>query len=166
MGKKAKKAAATRAAKAKADHRLDEKSSRLEKPEATECKGSKQPDLYRQRRVEGSEFFRVASLFGIAGDNPIQSEFKHPLLSCQKDPAEISNVIYNAMWAAIPPEFDLYTKYKRAFAAGRAPFEMSWEHACKNMMLGALSRLRHRRKQRKYRNKKMANEQDNQTKMK
>lgn len=168
MGKKAKKAAAARAAKVKPDRRDEDERRQPERLRATECKGSTLQEQHRQRKVEGSEFFRVASLFGIEGDNPNELKFKHPLFSYpyQKDPAEVNNPIYNAMWEAIPPEFDLYEKYKRAFAIGRAPFRMSWEHACKNMMLNTLSRLRHRRKQRKYRNKKMANEQDNQTKMK
>jgi len=166
MGKKAKKAAAARAAKVKADRRDEDKRRQPERLGTTDCNGSTLPEQHRQRRVEESEFFRVASLFGIAGEDPSQLEFKHPLYTWpyRKDPDEVNNPIYNAMWEAIPPEYDLYQKYRRAFAIGRAPFEMSWGHACRNMMLNALSRLRHKRKQRKFRDKKMANDKDNKIK--
>ena len=158
MGKKAKKAAAARAAKTKTEDRADEQRSKMKKQCATVCTGSKPPERHRHRRVEGTEFFRVASLFGIAGDHPNEVDFKHPEFSWphQKIPEKSSNPIYNALWEAIPHECDIYHKYRRAFAAGKAPFPMSLDHACRNMTLNALSRLQHKRKQRKHRCKKIA----------
>jgi len=167
MGKKAKKAAAVRAAKEKTRHRADEKSGKAGKPGATVCTGSTPQERHRQSRVESSEFYRVASLFGIQGEDPSEFEFKHPEHNWphQKIHEESSNPIYNALWEAIIDEYEIYQKWRRANARGFMPVQpMTWQHACRNMMLNALGRLRHKRRQRKYRDKKMANHAKQDTK--
>jgi len=161
MGKKAKKAAANCAAsKAKSDCQGDGHRSKTEAPRAKECAGSKLPEQHRHSKVDsGSEFYRVASIFGIHGDNPSQFDFVHPEYSWphRKDPAESNNPMYNAMWEAVIDEYENYDKWRRAYKAGRAPWMMTWQQACNNMRHTALARLRHKRKQRKFRDKKMSN---------
>lgn len=160
MGKKSKKAAAKRAAtKPKTD---DGKSCSAGGQRAKVCIGSTSHERHRQRKVEESEFFRVASLFGIQGERPDPIEFKHPEASWphQKLPEELDNPIYNALWESTIEGYRIYDSWRRVSQRRGVESPMCWQEACRIMRVNALSRLRHRRKQRKYRDRKIKREED------
>jgi len=114
------------------------------------------------RGMEESEFYRVASLFGIQGDNPNEDNFKHPNNCCHDEEIEETRV-YRAITKAITQVFQEDQSRKGGPTRMGPKLKSTWKEVCLSMRQSALNILRHSRKQVKVRKKKKLSKGDDQT---
>ena len=108
--------------------------------------------LDRDHRTCNSEFYEIADLFGIAGSNPDRENFKLPQEIDKETELKYSgNPIYIRMTQAITQVLEVE---EERILGKRPGSEQSWPDQCQTMRESALSRLRHQRKQKRYREKK------------
>jgi len=152
MGKKTRKAAAVRAAaRQQAKEQADDKVGGTHTT-AFQCQaGSKLQEQQHSNGTEASEFYRVASMFGIAGDRPQEGDFVHPTQLQKAGVGHEDSPIYRALCSSIIQTLEARRKRELGLIPGS---RQSWENECDIMRSNALGRLRHRRKRERYKARK------------
>jgi len=129
-----------------------------EHPQEASCAQGEQ----HARGREESDFYRVASLFDIQGDNPNEDNFKHPNNCCHDEEIEETRV-YRAITKAITQVFQEDQSRKGGPTRMGPKLKSTWKEVCLRMRQSALNILRHSRKQVKVRQKKKLSKGDDQT---